>query len=82
MNCDFCRAKRTAMIINSLDAENICPSFTGNRIIEEQLYHICLPMILSGSVGGILQVVYSEAEKQVVNNKLPVVQSFMMRRLR
>ena len=76
LDCDFCRAKRTAMIINSLDAENICPSFAG-RSIEDELYHLCLPMMLSGSVGGVLQVVYTEDEKQMVMSELPVLQSFM-----
>ena len=76
LNCDFCRAKRTAMITNSLDAENICPSFAG-RNAEDGLYHLCLPMMLSGSVGGVLQVVYSEEEKGVVMSELPVLQSFM-----
>jgi len=76
LNCDFCRAKRTAMITNSYDAENICPSFAG-RNAEDGLYHLCLPMMLSGSVGGVLQVVYSEEEKRMVISELPVLQSFM-----
>jgi len=76
LNCDFCRAKRTAMITNSFDAENICPSFSGCSV-EDGLYHLCLPMMLSGSVGGILQVVYTEGEKKMVMSELPILQSFM-----
>lgn len=78
VNCDFCRAKRTAQVIKSLDAPNICPSFCGNDLDDnEGLYHICMPMMLSGTVGGVLQLVYDGSEQQVVSSELPVVQSFM-----
>ncbi len=78
VNCEFCRAKRTAQLTKSVDAKNICPSFDGNRAGQEaELYHLCIPMMLSGSVGGVLQLVYDESEEQMVSTELPVVQSFM-----
>jgi len=78
VNCDFCRAKRTAQVTKSLDAPNICPSFAGNDMGHPPtLYHICMPMMLSGTVGGVLQLVYDESEQEMVNTELPVVQSFM-----
>jgi len=78
VNCDFCRAKRTAQVIKSLDAPNICPSFCGNEMGDsEMLYHICMPMMLSGTVGGVLQLVYCDKDQEMVSTELPVVQSFM-----
>jgi len=77
-NCDFCRASRTAQTISSIDEMNICPSFAGNGFEQpEQLYHICLPVVLSGSVGCILQLVFSEQEKAGIGSDLPVLEAFM-----
>ncbi|WP_171966499.1 diguanylate cyclase [Mariprofundus micogutta] len=75
-NCDYCRASRTALLTSSLDEMNICPSFNPGAQ-QDKLYHVCMPMILSGKVGGILQLVFSEEEKQTVSDDLPVLQAFI-----
>lgn len=78
VNCDFCRAKRTAQIISSLDEPEICNSFIGNEFKNDQaMYHLCIPMILSGSVGGILQLVCDQTSMQELKTKMPVLRKFL-----
>ncbi|OIO73027.1 MAG: hypothetical protein AUJ57_05110 [Zetaproteobacteria bacterium CG1_02_53_45] len=77
-NCDFCRASRTAHLCSSVGELSICHSFAGNSFDQqERLYHICLPIMLSGSVGGILQLVFSAEERSMVESDLPVLEAFM-----
>lgn len=77
-SCDLCRAKRTAQITVSLDEPDICPSFVGNDLQSEQpLFHLCIPMMLSGSVGGVLQLVCNQASMQELMLKLPVLRKFL-----
>ncbi|ATX81238.1 diguanylate cyclase (GGDEF) domain-containing protein [Mariprofundus ferrinatatus] len=54
-----CRAKRTAGCVSSINNPQICSRFCGG---EQK--HVCIPMMLSGRVGGILQVVMSEDDVQ------------------
>ncbi len=53
LNCDLCRVKRTGHIISSREREDICKFFTS----ETADVHICLPIFISGKVGGVVQFV-------------------------
>ncbi len=76
--CEHCRASRTAHSVSSFGEVSICPSFAGNGFdMDETLYHVCLPMTLSGSVGGILQLVFQEGDEERIESDLPVLQAFM-----
>jgi len=78
VNCDFCRAKRTAQIISSLEESEICNSFVGNNFQQDDtMFHICVPMILSGSVGGILQLVGDQVSMQQLAAKMPTLRKFL-----
>lgn len=57
VNSESCRAKRTAACVSSMNAPHICSRYCGGESV-----HVCIPMMLSGRVGGILQVVLSEEE--------------------
>lgn len=59
---DACRACRTATEATSLKHPNICNRFYGQEKGQGDLFHLCIPMILSGSVGGVLQVVLNQEE--------------------
>jgi diguanylate cyclase (GGDEF)-like protein len=65
LDCNTCRAKRIAERVSSVENPHICNRFIGHDKNQGELVHICLPMTLSGTVGGILQIVLSleEAEK-------------------
>ena len=78
IDCDACRAKRTANIISSAEEHDICSSFSGNIVQQnEKLLHSCIPIILSGSVGGVLQLIFTEKEAQEVKERLTTVAYFL-----
>jgi len=53
LDISICRAARTAKIINSLENRKICTAFT----CSDTCKHICIPLIVGGNVGNILQVI-------------------------
>ncbi|MFC1626091.1 diguanylate cyclase [Pseudomonadota bacterium] len=78
IDCDACRAKRTADIISSAEEHDICSSFSGNIVQQnEKLLHSCIPIILSGSVGGVLQLIFTEEEAEEVKERLTTVAYFL-----
>lgn len=78
VDADACRAKRTAQIISSHNEDLICGTFCGNKIQNDQkLLHRCIPIMLSGSVGGVLQVVYTPEETDAVRENIFTLQSYL-----
>jgi diguanylate cyclase (GGDEF)-like protein len=53
LDCELCRVKRTGHVVSSADYPNICKYYTegANDI------HYCIPIIIGGNVGGIVQFV-------------------------
>ncbi|GER93344.1 GGDEF domain-containing protein [hot springs metagenome] len=53
LDCELCRVKRTGHIVTSADYPNICKYYTesANDI------HYCIPIIVGGNVGGVVQFV-------------------------
>jgi diguanylate cyclase (GGDEF)-like protein len=53
-NCDLCRAKKTSHEISSLAYPQVCKQFKQ----ETGKIHICLPMIIGGRTGGVVQFLF------------------------
>ncbi|WP_038250087.1 sensor domain-containing diguanylate cyclase [Ghiorsea bivora] len=64
MNADACRAKRTASCVSSINNPHICPHFCGVAQEQRDMVHVCIPMRLSGRVGGVLQMVMTAEEAE------------------
>lgn len=58
LDCDLCRAKRTGHAVSSIDYPNICKYYTESA--EES--HVCIPIIVGGNVGGIVQFICENPE--------------------
>ncbi|NWF37749.1 diguanylate cyclase [Mariprofundus sp. NF] len=59
---ESCRAKRTAACVSSIDSPYICTRYAGGARGGDDFVHVCIPMMLSGRVGGVLQLVLSDEE--------------------
>jgi len=59
LDCDLCRAKRTGHIVSSMEYPDICKYYTEG--LGEA--HVCIPIIVGGNVGGIVQFVCGRPEK-------------------
>lgn len=53
-NCDLCRAKKTSHTISSLAYPHMCKQF--RRDLDKE--HVCIPMIVGGSTGGVVQFLF------------------------
>ncbi|MFN2256992.1 MAG: diguanylate cyclase [Desulfuromonadaceae bacterium] len=58
-SCDLCRAVKTGHDISSLMYERVCKQF----IQSQDKVHVCIPMILGGHAGGVVQFVFDKPEK-------------------
>ncbi len=73
IDSNLCRAKRTVKKIDSLNEfKNICPYFRG-----DENHHICFPVITGETVGLILQIVYSDEEKERLTKELPEIERYI-----
>ncbi len=76
MRSESCRARRTGHTINSVESPNICNSFRPPTELGA-MYHICIPIIQSGTVGSILQIVGSEEEKELLQMYIPFINIYL-----
>jgi diguanylate cyclase (GGDEF)-like protein len=63
-----CRAKRTGHVVDGILTPGICTMF---RPGADDEIHVCLPIVLSGSAGCIVQVVIARDEGHLVEMMLP-----------
>lgn len=54
-NCELCRARKTGHTISSLSYPGICKQFKP----ETGLEHVCIPMIIGGRTGGVVQFLFA-----------------------
>jgi diguanylate cyclase (GGDEF)-like protein len=82
--CDLCRAKKTGHVVSSLDYPGICKQFRGAAGQD----HVCIPMIIGGSTGGVVQFLFERGGEQTsdrtrklfkaqqfINESLPVLEA-------
>jgi diguanylate cyclase (GGDEF)-like protein len=53
VNANFCRAKRTGEAVASVEFPGVCRHFN-----LEGAHHLCVPMIIGGATGGVVQFVF------------------------
>jgi diguanylate cyclase (GGDEF)-like protein len=54
--CELCRAKKTGHEISSLAYPQVCKQFK----METGKVHICIPMIIAGRTGGVVQFLFDD----------------------
>jgi diguanylate cyclase (GGDEF)-like protein len=62
LDCDLCRAKRTGHMVSSLDYSDICKFYNE----EGGKAHFCVPIIVGGTVGGVVQLVCPKPEDCII----------------
>jgi diguanylate cyclase (GGDEF)-like protein len=73
---EACRARRTGHSVDSVETPSICNSFRPGKT-DEPMRHICLPVLQSGSVGSVVQLVFPEQEAQRVQESVPFLNVFL-----
>ena len=73
-----CRAIRTAQEVDSFAEEGICGAFAGHAVAPDRGYfHICMPLLLGGSVGGVLQILFTGDEAPNIHDKLHSIKTYI-----
>lgn len=76
MRSGACRARRTGHTINSVETPGICNSFRPPSEFTG-MSHICIPIIQSGTVGSIMQIVGTEEEKDLLQMYIPFINIYL-----
>lgn len=71
-----CRARRTGHTVDGVTNPGICYAFQPPEGCEDRK-HVCLPIIQSGSVGNVLQIVTTPEIEQRVVGQLPYVSVYL-----
>ncbi|DAB35022.1 MAG TPA: hypothetical protein CFH82_02335 [Sulfurospirillum sp. UBA12182] len=76
-NCSLCRAQKTGHTISSLEYEGICRQF----IPEEGKEHICIPLIIAGKPGAVVQFTFdtkkTDEEVEEIHEKVFKAESYI-----
>lgn len=69
-NCNLCKAKKTGRIVSSFDYPETCHKFD----VQCGMEHVCMPMMVGGSTGGVVQFLIDrqdyDADNSLVEQKL------------
>jgi len=74
LRAETCRARRTGHTIDAVATPQICNAFRPN---DENQTHICLPVIQSGSVGSVVQLIFDRDVAKPVQRTMPYLQVYL-----
>jgi diguanylate cyclase (GGDEF)-like protein len=66
INNTLCRARKTGRVISSIEYPEICRQF----LLTPEKYHICIPMIIGGTTGGVIQFQFDKPTSENAQNEV------------
>ena len=76
VRADSCRANRTGHLVDGVTTPGICYAFQP-PVEAEARTHICLPLIQSGGVGCVVQLVVKPEKAMYVHSQLPFISVYL-----
>ncbi len=73
---EACRVRRTGHIVNSIDNPDICYAFQPPPELGPRR-HVCFPIIQSGSVGSIVQIISQPEDEQRIQDTAALLQVYL-----
>jgi diguanylate cyclase (GGDEF)-like protein len=77
VRADLCRAKRSGRPVDGLQQPGICFAFAPDKIADDQYHHYCIPLIQSGAVGSVIQLIVPGSRLGEMIEQLPFVQVYL-----
>ncbi|MDR0997233.1 MAG: diguanylate cyclase [Zoogloeaceae bacterium] len=77
---ESCRARRTGHLVDGVAQPGICYAFAppaGDGAPSEELGHMCFPIIQSGVVGSIVQIVVKREDQERITAALPYISAYL-----
>ncbi|MBU1424944.1 MAG: diguanylate cyclase [Gammaproteobacteria bacterium] len=76
LRSETCRARRTGHLIDSTETPDICFAF--HPPADGNAYrHVCFPVIQSGMVGGVLQLMFGVDETEKIKEVIPYLSVYL-----
>lgn len=76
VRAETCRARRTGHLIDAVESPHLCNAYCPDAE-HSDWQHICLPVIQSGSVGSVVQLVVPPERAADVQNALPLIHAYL-----
>ena len=73
---EACRVRRTGHLVDSINSPEICYSFRPPAELSER-QHVCFPVIQSGAVGSVVQLVSSPENGSELLAKIPFINVYL-----
>lgn len=73
---DACRARRTGHVVDGITNPDICYSFKPSENRTQQRY-VCMPIMQSGTVGNVLQLVTDQDSSEDLRQKIPLINVYL-----
>ncbi len=74
---EHCRARRTGHVVDGFTQPDICYAFKAPGDSGRRYRHYCVPIMLQGEVGSVVQVVADEMNVGQIEPRLPYVKVFV-----
>ncbi len=69
MDSNLCRARKTGHTVSSISYPEICKQF----LLAPEKYHTCIPIIVGGSIGGVVQMQFDKTRDSVRQIDIPLL---------
>ena len=76
IDSSLCRARKTGHKVSSIDYPEICKQF----LLSPDKYHICVPMIVGASIGGVVQFRFDKTRDEQKNEETTILESSCIER--
>lgn len=73
---EACRVRRTGHVVDGITTPDICTSFRPPAEVGER-HHVCFPVIQSGSVGSVVQLIASPAQQEKLKSQIPFINVYL-----
>ena len=73
---EACRVRRTGHMVDGINSRNICNSFRPPAELGER-QHVCIPIIQSGAVGSIVQLLAKPEEQEALLGKVALINVYL-----
>ena len=74
---EACRVRRTGHVVDGVTNPDICYAFRPPTEIGEQRHHVCFPIIQSGAVGSVVQLIATSSSKDQLLNQIPLINVYL-----
>jgi diguanylate cyclase (GGDEF)-like protein len=73
---EACRARRTGHLVDAIASPGICYAFRPPSEAADRA-HLCFPIMQSGSVGSVLQMIVPPAERERISARIPHISVYL-----